>query len=490
VLAYGTASAALGQVLTRDWLGAFGPSLALVALLLAAQWGAYQGPVVFSVADVAFLLGAPLPRRALAIRRLVVALAGGAVVGAAAAGVVLVGLAGEGRGVDTMAAAGLVVGLAELGTLAVAGAWAVERSARVEQAVRRATWPVVLAAAGLVAASDAGAFGRSVALWAGPWGWALQSNVGVARAEWLAALVVLTVLTAVAAGAAMRTCGQGTGERHLRRAEARAGATASLASFDGRTARQVLAAVGARGPAGSGAGAGWLRRALATRGARPTARTLAIVWRDAVAARRAPGRVVEAAALTGGGTLLCLLDADKPVAVAAGMFLVYLGASRLLWPLRVELDVPGRTATLLRPRIGHVLLAHALLPTLVIASAAALTALGCAIAGALPAPGAIAGVAAVAATPAVTCCAAMSARRGGRVPQSLLVAAIAADPTGGGATITAWLAAWPATAAILGSLPVLLVTGAGLGAALPAAGLAALAVAGLAYALGRDPVRQ
>ena len=105
---------------------------------LAMHWGAYQGPVVFSVPDIAFLLGAPLPRRALAVRRLVLSLAGGAVAGTGLAAVVLVGLAGKGRGIDTSEAAGLIVGLAELGTTCVAGAWAVERSKRIEHAFRRA----------------------------------------------------------------------------------------------------------------------------------------------------------------------------------------------------------------------------------------------------------------------------------------------------------------------------------------------------------------
>ena len=66
-LAYGTASSALAQVVTAHRLAVFGPSLAMIAVLVAAQWGAYQGPVVFSLADVAHLLGAPLPRRGLAV---------------------------------------------------------------------------------------------------------------------------------------------------------------------------------------------------------------------------------------------------------------------------------------------------------------------------------------------------------------------------------------------------------------------------------------
>ena len=388
-LAYGTASSALAQVVTPHSLAVFGPSLALLAVLLAMHWGAYQGPVVFSVPDVAFLLGAPLPRQALAVRRLVLSLAGGAVAGAGLAAVVLVGLAGNGRGIDTSEAAGVIVGLAKLGTTCVAGAWAVERSQRIERAFRRATWPGVLTALGLAVVSGAGSVGREVAFWAGPWGWAVHSNTGVGFAEWVAALLALTAFTAVAAGAAIRTCGDASGERHLRRAEARAGAIASLASFDARTARQTLATVSTRETGRSRSGLSWLRASLATRGSQPAARTLAIFWRNTVAALRTPGRVVEAAALAAGGTVLSLLNTDKPVAVAVGMVLGYFGVSRMLWPLRAELDLPSRTTVMLRPRLGRVLLAHALLPALVTTSAATLAAVGCAIAGALPTHGAI-----------------------------------------------------------------------------------------------------
>ena len=194
------------------------------------RWGAYHGPVVFTMADVAFLLGAPLPRRGLAARRLVLALAGGAAAGAAVAGVAILGLAGEGRGIAEDRAAGLVVGLAELGVLAVAGAWAVERSARWDRAAWRARWPAALAAAGVAAVSGAGLLGRTVALWSGPWGWAVQPGAGAGGA-WPVALLLLTLVTAVAAGVAVRGCGACSAERHLRRAEGRASAVASLASL-------------------------------------------------------------------------------------------------------------------------------------------------------------------------------------------------------------------------------------------------------------------
>jgi hypothetical protein len=468
-LAYGTASSALAQVVTPHWLAVTGPALALLALLLTTHWGAYQGPVVFSVADVAHLLGAPLPRRGLAARRLMLALAGGAAAGALAGGVVIVGLAGHGRGIAVADAAGLAAGLAELGVVGVAGAWAVQGSARWERVARRATWPAVVAAAALAAASNAGAAGREIALWSGPWGWAVQPATGAGDVQSLAALLVLTLVTAVAARAVVRGCGDAPAERHLRRAEARASVLVALASYDARRARRALETVGARGG----------RRGARLR--RPRSPRLAIPWRDAVAALRTPGRVVESAVLAGAGTVLALLEADRPVAVLVAILGAYLGASRMVWPLRAELDIPARARVLLLPRLGRVLLAHAAVPVVVTTGAAALAAIGCAVAGALPAHGAAAALLAVAVTPMLCLCAGMSARREGRLPPSLLAAAAGADPSGGGSLLSAWLAFWPATAATLGAVPILLV-------AAPAVAVAwtLVATTALAYLLARD----
>ena len=483
-LAYGTASSALAQVVTAHRLAVFGPSLAMISMLMAAHWGAYQGPVVFSLADVAHLLGAPLPRRGLAVRRLALALTGGAVAGAVASAVLIVGIAGRGRGVAADQAAALTVALAELGVLAVAATWAVQRSARCEQTVRRATWPIVLVAAALALASDAGQVGRRIAFWSGPWGWAVQSGASVRPAERLAALLALTLVTAAAAAAAIRDGGGCPTERHLRRAEGRASAIASLTSLDARTARQAIEAVGAR-PSRTPGDLSRMRAAIASQGARPSTRTLAIVWRDAVATVRVPGRALDAAALASAGTVLCLLGAKHPVAVAAAMILVYLGASRMLWPLRSELDMPSRAQVLLRPRLGRVLLAHTLLPVTVITAAATLAAAACAIPGKLPAHGALVALAAVAAAPIVTCCAAMSARRGGRLPQTLLITATATDSSGGGGVILSWLAYWPTIAVLLGGVPLLLITRASANAGLVAA-WTVLATAALAYCNDRD----
>jgi hypothetical protein len=440
-VAYGTAGSALAEILTPARLEAFGPAAALAALVLIARWGAYQGPVVFTVADVAFLLGAPLPRRGLTARRLALALATGMAGGAAVAAVLIVGLAGEGRGIAGADAVALSVGVAELGALGVAAAWAVERSARWERAVWWATWPAI---------------GTAVAL-----------GVAAPSGPWLVGLGVLTVATAVVAVITLRHCAHCSAERHLRRAEARQSAVASLAVFDFRTARRSLEATARRASAGRG-----------TRG-RPL-RLPAVPWRDVASAVRAPGRVAEAGLLAAAAAAVSVREADRPLVVAAAMLAGYAAPARMLWPLRAELDVPDRTRVMLRPPIGRVILEHTLVP-------AAVTSIGATVgvavvAGAGEASAATALVA-VALAPLLTLCATMSSRRGGRLPQTLLVTAMA-DPTGGGATVLTWVAWWPSMAVALGAPPVLLAQD---GAPVPALAWIALAAGSLAGLARRKP---
>jgi hypothetical protein len=216
---------------------------------------------------------------------------------------------------------------------------------------------------------------------------------------------------------------------------------------------------------------------------------LAIPWRDLLAALQTPGRIVEGAVLAGAGSAFALLDAEHPASLAAAVLVVHLGAARMLWPLRAELDAPQRARVLLRPRLGRVLLDHTALATSVTAAAALLAAAGCAIAGALPSHGAATATVAVAVTPGLTGCAAMAARRQGRLPSSLLVTAVVADPSGGLGFLSIWFAAWPAIAVVLGAVPLLLVTGRGASGLPVAAAWTAAATAGLAFLVGRDPAR-
>jgi len=436
-VAYGTAGSALADVLSPERLERFGPPAALVALVLMARWGAFQGPVVFTVPDVGFLLSAPLPRRRLSERRLLLGFACGAGAGALLAAVILVGLGDVAAGDATM----LVAAGAQLGALGVAAAWAVERSARWERAAWLGMWPTVGAAAGIAA-------------------WA----PGIPAVP---ALVMLFLVTSAALAAALRDCAHCSAERHLRRAEARQGAIASLGVYDLRTARRSLEAARPGHAAASGRR---LRRLPVP----------AVAWRDAVSALRAPGRLVEAMALSAASAAVAIAEVDRPLVVAAAMFAGYLAAARMLWPLRAELDVPDRARILLHPRSGRVLLEHSIIAAVVTAIGAAV---GAAVAVILGHSSAVVAVIAITVAPLLTLCAAMSARRGGRVPQTLLVTAIAADPTGGGTAVAGWFAWWPSIAVVIGVVPLVVAHAGGL--ALTAIWILA-AAAVLTWLAGRD----
>jgi hypothetical protein len=154
---------------------------------------------------------------------------------------------------------------------------------------------------------------------------------------------------------------------------------------------------------------------------------------------------------------VCLVNGEHPAAVAAGALATYAGAARLLEPLRAEIDQPGRARMLLRAPMGRVLVQHALVPAAVVLAAALLAVAGTAAAGALPSHGGAAALLAVAATPSIALCAALSARRGGELPPSLM-AVTTTDTTGASAgLIVAWIVAFPALAAVLGTLPVAVV---------------------------------
>jgi hypothetical protein len=469
---YGTASEALAEVATPRTVATWGPSLALVGLLALVRWGAVQGPVVFSIADVAQLLGAPLRRGELVLGRLIRGLVAGAGAAAVIAAIVVVGVAGHHRGVDAERAGAFIVAIALLGLLGVAGASLVAGSARWDRATRRASWPVFVAAAALVVASGSGSTGRHVALWCGPWGWAVQPLAPGADA-WPGALGLMAVAAALVVVLAVARRGRCSTERHMLRAEARGGAVAALYSMNARYVRRSLSSVNA-GPA-------------AGRGARlkpPRSPRLAVVWRDAVAVLATPQRLGETLVLAAGGTAICLINAEHPAAVAGGALAVYVGASRLLEPLRAETDQPGRTRVLLRARMGHVLSQHAIVPAVVVLAGAVVASAVCAVAGALPPHGAAAALLAVAVTPAVTLCAALSSRRGGQLPPSLLSVTYG-DQTGMSAgIIVGWIVAFPALAIVLGTLPVSVVAHYGLGGLPQLVALVVAATVTLAIALG------
>jgi hypothetical protein len=437
-LLYGTASAALSRWITPENIGQWGPAIVLVALATIARWGSWQGPVVFAEPDVGFLLGAPLSRRALAARPFVRAVVWAAVGGVLVAALTLVGLGGRGRGVDAGEVVGLALGLALAAVLGVAAAGRVQCSARASRAAGIALPLSIPVGAGMIAAAHAG--GGTAVLWSGPWGWALQSVTGGTAAA-IGALVALALVTVAAAVASARGFQACPTERHAVRAEAQAGAVASAWAFDPRTARLSMQRAAGRG------------RLRVTRGPRPPRRpALAIPWRDASAALRAPGRTLSAVVIAGGAAALAVAAARHPAAEAIAALGMYVASGVALESLRLEVDQPSVSQVLLRRPWGDVLLGHLAVPVAIIAA-------GTAVVGAIVAAvgdarhGAAVALVAVVVVPAVVACAALSSRRGGRVPISVLAAGTAGDPTGGGATVIAWLLRWPFAAAIIGTVP-------------------------------------
>jgi hypothetical protein len=442
-LLYGTASSALSRWVTPDTVAEWGPAIVLVALAVVARWGSWQGPVVYAEPDVGFLLGAPLSRRALAARPLARAVAWGACSGALVAAVTLVGLGGRGRDVEAFEVVGLGVGLALAGVLAVALAGHVQCSARASRAAAVALPLSVVVGAGLVVVARSGA--QAAVLWSGPWGWALQPVAGSTAAA-VGALVALALVTALAVLGAARGFGSCPTERHVVRAEAHSGARASAWNWDARTARLALARVGGPG------------RARAGRRLRPPRRaTLAIAWRDACASLRAPARTLGAVVLAVAAGALAVAAAPHAAAEPIAALGFYVAASIVLEPLRLEVDHPSTSQILLRRPFGRVLLAHLAVPIAIVAFAVALAGAGVAAVGDLPEHGGALALLAVLVVPTVVACAAMSGRHGGRVPISVLAAGTAGDPTGGGGTVIAWLVRWPAAAAVLGALPLVII---------------------------------
>ena len=488
-LVYNSAHSALAQVIGQGEVGRWGPSLVLLVLLAAGHWGTVQGPVVFSVADVGHLvLGSPLPRRALVAAPLVRALAAAALAGAVAAAVVAVGLSGRGHTMGAARVVDLVAGIALIGILAAVAAFAVATHRRCEHALRALTGPVLIAAAALaLAGALAGRTGREIDAWSGPWGWALQAGAGSSTAWCIAATAGLAVLVAVITALVWRRRGSGEAERYVLRSQGHAGLQASLMDLNARTARRDLAEVSGRHRLRRARELRWLRDRLASRpGAQPALGAVAaVLWRDALVAVERPAVLAQVLVAGVAGTAVALLDAGRILAVAAGGVLLYLAATRLLEPLRIENDAPGRSRVFLAARFGRACVAHAILPAVLIVAIIGLTIAGLALAGALGGHTAVAAIDLLLAGPAVVGCAAMSARRGGRVPQEVLMTAMSSDPSGGGVLLLGWVLMWPALAAALVTLPLAGATSAH-GASQAWAVVEVVAAIGLARAVARD----
>lgn len=337
----------------------------LPLVLLMAVWGVirfatWQGPVLFGLADMQWVMTSPLNRRTLVLLRLrrAFVVAG---IGGAAAGVVAAVVA------DVMIGKGLVsvfavatAGFAALALLATALSWHVERSARWSTIVNRGA-PVMLLAAVLLGVGAA--TGRDTAVWwSGPWGWATAPVVAIAGWSvpgWAIQAALLGTTAIVAIVSAVVTAENVSDEQLWRRAEAHSAAAAAMFFGDIRVVKTVARRERSQNR----------QRSRAFHLVRVRREWLAVAARDALNLRRNPAPVGTAGVLVGVAFLAAVAAIDRPILGIGTFIALYAAASRLLEPIRLEADRPGAHWMLPWPW-GTVLVMHCIVPTL------ALTALG------------------------------------------------------------------------------------------------------------------
>jgi hypothetical protein len=447
-LGHGLLGTLVGGGLSLNSLALFGPAALLLILLAAARFGRWHGPVSFSPADVALLLTAPIASEELVRPKLDHAMLAGAATGAAIGAAVVLLIAGGPAGLGAVRATAAVAGICGLALLATAVSWLVQSSRRTTDLLGRAS--PLIAGAALTLVLLAATVGHSVAVWSGPWGWALAPVVG--QAGWPLATGVLTVLAVSVAFFARRLAGASSVESFLTRAGARSALAAGVYTLNYRGAALAYrAAQPTRSGPRTGVSGRWQLVVP-----RPRRAALAILWRDTVAITRNPSRFAWAAGLAAAATLEALTHPGRLLPAGLAATGIYFAAALLIEPLRVDVDYPERSALLLSWGFARVLRAHCVLPLVTLVVTTALTilvAVGVGLAGPalllliptllLP----LVGVAVFAS--------ARAARRGGRVSESLLSGLMSTDPSNPGSIviIALLLAPWLiATVAILGAV--------------------------------------
>jgi hypothetical protein len=405
-----------------------GPGVMVIALLAAARFGTWQGPVSFSAADVGLLLTAPIASEALVRPKLDRALVLGAAVGAVAGALVILVLAGGPAALGVARSLAAVIGIASLSASCVALSWLVQSSRRSSRQIRRASPAVVMGAACLVAAGAL--VSRWIGVWSGPWGWSIAALAG--GPAWPVGLGLALLSCAALVAWARGRAHVVSIEAFAVRAGTRSALAASAFTLDYRAAalahRAALPAGGAR-----------LVRI------RPAARPeRAIAWRDALALARDPWRVGWATLLAAGATLEALSHPGLLPAAGLAAAGLYFAAGMLCEPLRVDVDHPDRSAVLLSWPFARVLLGHCALPALVLFTGAAGAIVASVVIG-------MAGAGALALIPSLlvpvvataVLAAALASRRGGRVDEDLMIRMLSADPSSpAGVMIVFWLIPW------------------------------------------------
>jgi hypothetical protein len=406
-----------------------GPAVLLLVVLAAARFGSWQGPVSFSAADLGLVLIAPIATSDLVRPKLEHSLIVGALVGAAVGGVAILVIAGGPAGLGAARAIGGVLGLGCLSVLCVAISWLVQSSRAATARIRSVSPAVVLVAGGLAVAGEA--VTRSVGIWSGPWGWAIAPLAGAGG--WPVALGLLLASSSAIVVWALRRAGAASVEMFAVRAGTRSALTASAWSLNYRAAAISYRAAHP-GTLGS--------RVRIRPPVRPGG---AVAWRDTIGLLRDPSRVGWATLLGAGAIIEAVTHPGDLLPAALAAAGLYFAAGLLCEPLRVDIDDPDRSAVLLSWTFARVLLAHCALPALVLFAITGGTilvsvAVGLAGAGALVLiPTLVIPVVAVA-----VLAAALSARRGGRIDEALLIRMLSADPSSPASAtmIVLWLAPW------------------------------------------------
>jgi hypothetical protein len=346
-------------------------ALSLVLLLVLLRDALWRGPVTLPRPAVDWLLGTPVDRGALLRPRFrrsaAVAVIAGAAVGIVpAAGLVELGLGGRDAGGVLRLTGTSMLSTALLFALATGAAALIERYPASSYWLRRATPVAVAAAAALAGLAAWAALGRpppalaSIALWSGPWGWAVQGTVAVAGGPaplWPLATAVLGALALALLAWAQRAAAGVPGAALRARAATLGAMSAAVLSMD------------TRGIAIAYSGAGAPRRAR-FRLRPPRRRELIVVWRDLLAVLRAPSRLGGAAALAVLAVGLVAVARHggqvSLVPVGCGLALGYLAAAWLCEGARLDADDPRRSVPL--PfSFGSLAWRHAVAPCLVLA---------------------------------------------------------------------------------------------------------------------------
>jgi hypothetical protein len=391
-----------------------GPVLAALTLFAALRFGTWQGPVGFSTGDVALVLTAPIAIADLIRPRLGVMLLLGAVVGLLVGGGVLALLAAGPAAIGALRCVCGLVAFAAFGLLAVAGSWLVQSSRTFTARLLRASPLVILAVAALLAAGLSGVTGREIAAWSGPWGWVIAPFAGIGG--WPLALALLVIMALAGAWLSLRRAGAGSIEQYLSRAETRAGMTASMTLLDYRSAAQAYGA----------AQASRTRRQL--RVPLPRRRALTILWRDAVGLTRSPARLWWSALLAAGATWEVLTHPGKIVPALIAAVALYFAAAVLCEPLRLDIDQPDKSLLLIGWPFRRVFLFHCVLPAAWLIVVCTVTIVVASLTGSV-------GIGALVLIPTLmltviavsVLSAALAARRGGRVPDSVMTMILSTD---------------------------------------------------------------